>query len=143
MERQFVEVMTQYVRSRPELQLADPATTTRVFLGTLVHFAIVEYMLQAGEILPMDRQRLVTCLVDLITSKQIIDRDRCTAIKTKSSRRNRSSSGRFEQAYPEPKHLRSLRLTDTAWDNLATIANRNNLNRTEAIELLAPGVQLD
>ncbi len=142
-DSQFVEVVTQYLRSHPELQLDDPAATTRVFLGTLVHFAIVEYMLQAGEILPMERQKLIDCLVDLITCKQIISEDKYAAIKDKSSRRNRSSSGRFERDYTEPKHLRSVRLTDTAWDNLEAIATRNNLTRTEAIELLVRGVQLD
>jgi AcrR family transcriptional regulator len=142
-DSQFVEVVTEYLRSRPDLQLADPAATTRIFLGTLVHYAIVEYMLQAGEILPMERQQLVNSLVELITCKQIIDGDKYAAIKDKSSRRKRSSSGRFERDYTESKHLRSVRLTDTAWDNLDTIATRNNLTRTEAIELLARDVHLD
>lgn len=140
---QFVGVVSQYLRSRPDLQLADPDATTRIFLGTLVHYAIVEYMLQAGEILPMERQKLVDCLVELITCKQKQDGDKYTAIKDKSSRRKRSSSGKFERDYTEPKHLRSLRLTDTAWSNLEATATRNNLTRTEAIELLARGVQLD
>jgi AcrR family transcriptional regulator len=140
-DRQFVGVVTQYLRSRPDLQLADPDATTRIFLGTLVHYAIVEYMLQAGAILPMERQKLINCLVDLITCKQIINEDKYAAIKAKSSRRKRASSGRFERDYTEPKHLRSIRLTDTAWDNLEAIATSNNLTRTEAIELLARGVQ--
>ena len=140
---QFVGIVSQYLRSRPDLQLGDLEATTRLFLGTLVHYAIVEYMLQAGEILPMDRQRLVDCLIELITSKQSTDAVKYAAIKDKSSRRKRSSSGRFERDYTESKHLRSIRLTDTAWDNLDKIAKSNNLTRTEAIELLARGVQLD
>jgi AcrR family transcriptional regulator len=142
-DSQFVAVVTQYLRSRPDLQLTDPAATTRIFLGTLVHFAIVEYMLQAGEILPMERQRLVDCLVELITRKQIQSGDKYAAIKAKSSRRNRSSSGRFERDYAEPKQLRSIRLTDTAWSNLEAIAQKNQITRTEAIELLARGVPID
>jgi AcrR family transcriptional regulator len=140
---QFVRVVNQYLRSRRDLQLADPEATTRIFLGTLVHYAIVEYMLQVGDILPINRQKLIDCLVDLITCKQTQNEDKYTAIKAKSSRRKRSSSGRFERDYTEPKYLRSVRLTDTAWDNLDAIATRNNLTRTEAIELLARGVQLD
>jgi AcrR family transcriptional regulator len=142
-DRQFVAVVTQYLRSYPGLQLNDPAATTRVFLGTLVHFAIVEYLLQAGEIMPMERQRLVDCLVDLITCQRSTDVDKYAAIKEKSSRRNRNSSGRFERDYTESKQLRSIRLTDTAWENLKAIATKNNLTRTEAIELLARGIQLD
>jgi AcrR family transcriptional regulator len=142
-DSQFVEVVNLYLRSRLDLQLTDPAATTRIFLGTLVHFAIVEYMLQAGEILPMERQRLVDCLVELITCKQIQAGDKYAAIKAKSSRRKRSSSGRFERDYTEPKQLRSIRLTDTAWSNLETIAKKNQLTRTEAIELLARGIQVN
>jgi AcrR family transcriptional regulator len=142
-DRQFVAVVTQYLQSNPGLQLTDPAATTRVFLGTLVHFAIVEYMLQAGEIMPMERQRLVDCSIDLITGQRSTDVDKYAAIKQKSSRRNRNSSGRFERDYTESKQLRSIRLTDTAWDNLKAIATKNNLTRTEAIELLARGIQLD
>jgi AcrR family transcriptional regulator len=139
---QFVGIVSQYLRSCPDLQLADPAATTRIFLGTLVHYAIVEYMLQAGEILPIDRQRLVDCLIELITSKQTAGVAKYAAIKDKSSRRKRSSSGRFERDYTESKHLRSVRLTDTAWENLDKIAKSNNLTRTEAIELLARGIQI-
>jgi AcrR family transcriptional regulator len=142
-DKQFVQVVTQYLRSRPELQLTDPEATTRVFLGTLIHFVMVEYMLQAGEILPMERQRLIDCLVDLITCKQTTDGEKYSAIKDKSSRRKRSSSGKFERDYAEPKRLRSIRLTDTAWENLDEIAQKNNLTRTEFIELLARGVKFD
>lgn len=142
-DRQFLAVVTEYLRSGSGLQLADPGATTRVFLGALVHYAIVEYMLQAGAVMPMNRQRLVDSLVELITSKQIADEYKYTAIKSKSSRRKRASSGRFERDYTEPKHLRSIRLTDTAWDKLEAIATKNNLTRTEAIELLARGIQLD
>jgi hypothetical protein len=88
----------------------------------------------------MERQRLVDCLVGLITTSQKTDRDKYAAIKDKSSRRKRSSSGTFEQEYDEPKHLRSIRVTDTAWENLEAMAQRNNLTRTELIEKLARGI---
>jgi AcrR family transcriptional regulator len=138
-DKQFVQIVTQYLQSHPELQLIDPEATTRIFLGTLIHFVMVEYMLQAGEILPMERQRLVDCLVNLITSKQTTDVEKYSAIKDKTSRRKRSVSGKFERDYAEPKRLRSIRLTDTAWENLDEIAQKNNLTRTELIELFARG----
>ncbi|BAZ41832.1 TetR family transcriptional regulator protein [Calothrix sp. NIES-4101] len=142
-DKNFLQIVTQYLRSHPELQLTDPEATTRVFLGTLVHFVMVEYMLQAGEIIPMERQRLIDCLVNLITGKQTTDKKKYSAIKDKSSRRKRSISGKFERDYTEPKQLRSLRLTDTAWENLDAIAQKNNLTRTELIELFARGVKFD
>jgi AcrR family transcriptional regulator len=142
-DKQFVDRVTEYLQSHPELELTDPEATTRVLLGTLVHFAMIEYIFQAGEIMPMERQRLIDCLVNLITRKQKTDGDKYSAIKDKSSRRKRSSSGKFERDYKEPKHLRSLRLTDTAWENLDAIAQKHNLTRTELIELLARGVKFD
>jgi AcrR family transcriptional regulator len=142
-DKRFVDTVTQYLQSHPELQLTDPEATTRIFLGSLVHFVMIEYMLQGGEIMPMERQRLIDCLVNLIIGKSRIDEDKYSAIREKSSRRKRSSQGKFERDYTEPKHLRSLRLTDTAWENLDEIAQKNNLTRTELIELLSRGVKLD
>jgi AcrR family transcriptional regulator len=139
-DKQFVDALTQYLENHPELGLIDAAATARVFLGTLIHFMMVEYMFQAKEILPMERQRLVNCLVSLITGQQKTDEDKYAAIKDKSSRRKRSSSGTFEQEYDEPKHLRSIRVTDTAWENLDAMAQKNNLTRTELIEKLARGI---
>ncbi len=138
-DHNVVQVMTQYLRSHSELQITDPEATIRVFLGTLVHYTMIEYMLQAGDIMPMERERLVDCLVNLIIPKQEANGDKYTAIRDKTSRRKRSSSGKFEPDYQEPKQVRSLRLTDTAWANLDTIAQKNNLTRSEFIELLARG----
>jgi AcrR family transcriptional regulator len=138
-DKQFVDSFTKYLQAHPELGLADAGATARVFLGALIHFMMVEYIFQAKEILPMERQRLVNCLVGLITTPQKIDGDKYAAIKDKSSRRQRSSNGTFEQEYDEPKHLRSIRVTDTAWENLAAMAQENNITRTELIEKLARG----
>jgi AcrR family transcriptional regulator len=142
-DKQCIDSLTQYLQAHPELGLADAGATARVFLGALIHFMMVEYIFQAKEILPMERQRLVDCLVGLITTPQKTDRDKYAAIKDKSSRRKRSSSGTFEQEYDEPKHLRSIRVTDTAWENLEAMAQKNNLTRTELIEQLARGSQFN
>lgn len=142
-DQNVVQILTQYFLSHPELQISDPGATTRVFLGALVHYSMIEYMLQAGEIMPMERQRLVDCLVNLIIPIQKKHGDKYAAIKEKSPRRKRSSSGKFEQDYQEAKQVRSLRLTDTAWKNLNAIAQQNNLTRSELIELLARGEKFD
>lgn len=142
-DQNVVQILTQYFLSHPELQISDPGATTRVFLGALVHYSMIEYMLQAGEIMPMERQRLVDCLVNLIIPIQKKHGDKYAAIKEKSPRRKRSSSGKFEQDYQEAKQVRSLRLTDTAWKNLNAMAQQNNLTRSELIELLARGEKFD
>ncbi|MCJ8282158.1 MAG: TetR/AcrR family transcriptional regulator [Rivularia sp. ALOHA_DT_140] len=142
-DKNVVKVIANYLRSRSELQIADPEALTRVFLGALVHYTMIEYMLQAGEIMPMERERLIKCLVNLIIPEQKNEVNKYAGIKEKSSRRKRSSSGKFEQDYQEPKQVRSLRLTDTAWKNLDKIARDNNLNRSELIEHLARGERFD
>jgi AcrR family transcriptional regulator len=139
-DKQFVDVFAYYLGTHPELGLPDPEAIARVFLGTFVHFMMVEYIFQAQEVLPMQRQRLVNCLVELITGRQNTSEDKYAAIKDKSSRRKRSSNGTFEQEYDEPKHLRSIRVTDTAWENLDAMARQNNLTRTELIEKMARGM---
>ncbi|MEM6401819.1 MAG: TetR/AcrR family transcriptional regulator [Cyanobacteria bacterium P01_D01_bin.116] len=138
-DKNVYRVIVNYLGSHPELQISDPEATTRVFLGALVHYTMIEYMLQAGEIMPMERERLIKTLVNLIIPKQENEVNKYAGIKEKSSRRKRSSSGKFEQDYQEPKQVRSLRLTDTAWENLDKIARDNNLNRSELIERLARG----
>jgi AcrR family transcriptional regulator len=138
-DKNVVQVIANYLRSHPELQIADPEAMTRVFLGTLVHYTMIEYMLQSGKIMPMERERLIKCLVNLIIPKQEKEEDKYAGIKEKASRRKRSSSGKFEQDYQEPKQVRSLRLTDTAWENLDKIARDNNLTRSELVERLARG----
>lgn len=138
-DKNVVQVVTQYLHSHPELQLTDPEATTRVFLGAMVHFTMIEYMLQAGEVMPMKRERLVDCLVSLMVAKQKNEGDKYAATREKSSQRKRSSSGKFKRDYQEPKNLRSLRVTDTAWKNLDAIAQKNNLSRSELIERFARG----
>ena len=142
-DRNVVQVIANYLRSHTDLQIADSEATTRVFLGALVHYTMIEYMLQAGEIMPMKQERLIKCLVNFIIPKQENEADKYSAIKEKTSRRKRSSSGKFEQDYQEPKNVRSLRLTDTAWENLDNIARENNLTRSELVERLARGEKFE
>lgn len=48
----------------------------------------------------------------------------------------RSVNGKFERKFAdEAKKLRSIRLTDTAWNTLENIANQKELTRTDIIEL--------
>lgn len=58
-----IEVLSQYLASRPELQLPDPQATARVFLGTLIYFVILQNMLHGKEILPMEKERLINSLM--------------------------------------------------------------------------------
>ena len=58
--------LCQYLTTCPQLKLSDPEATARIFIGTLVHFMIVQEMLHGKDIMPMERDRLVKNLVNLI-----------------------------------------------------------------------------
>ena len=104
-------------------------------MGTFMHFVMTSEVLHGKDIMPIERERLIDNLIYLLTSNQTV-----TAIKHKSSRRNRSDSGKFEPDYKsEQKRLRSMRLTDTAWERLAALAQENQLSRSEVIEMFARG----
>jgi AcrR family transcriptional regulator len=59
-------VLCQYFAHCPQLKLADPEATARVFIGTLVHFLIVQKMLHGEDLLPMESERLISHLIELI-----------------------------------------------------------------------------
>ncbi|WGV25219.1 TetR/AcrR family transcriptional regulator [Halotia branconii] len=136
-DKPVLELLSQYFAAHPELQLPDPEVAARIFLGTLVHFTILQEMLHCRDILPMERDRLIDNLINLITIKSV-STDKYSGTRQKSARRKRNSSGKFKTDYGcELKHLRSIRLTDTAWEKLAKLADENNLTRSEMIEMFA------
>lgn len=46
----------------------------------------------------------------------------------------RTERGTFDRKFDESKKLRSIKLTDTAWDNLEKIALASGISRTDVIE---------
>jgi len=65
-EKPMLESLTQYLASYPELELPDAEVTARAFVGTLVHFVLLRDIMQSGDIVPMERDRLLDNLVKLI-----------------------------------------------------------------------------
>ena len=61
-----IERLTQYLASRPELKLSDPEATARIFIGSLVYYQLTQDMMHGKEILPMERDRLIDGLLQLI-----------------------------------------------------------------------------
>lgn len=47
---------------------------------------------------------------------------------------NREDNGNFAIRYNEPKTLRSIRLTDHAWDALKELGDKDTISRTDVIE---------
>ncbi len=65
-ERTSFQMLHQYLAACPQLKLADPEASARIFIGALVHFEIVQEMLHGKDIVPMERDRLINNLVDSI-----------------------------------------------------------------------------
>ncbi len=58
--------LTTYLSENPLVVVKDPEAVARVFFGALVHFALVQELLNGKELLPLERDRLVDSLIDLI-----------------------------------------------------------------------------
>jgi TetR/AcrR family transcriptional regulator, regulator of autoinduction and epiphytic fitness len=66
MIKPVVETLTQYIASHPELKINDPEALARILVGSLVHFHIVQDVLHGKDILPMESDRLINTMTNLI-----------------------------------------------------------------------------
>jgi len=64
-----IETLTKFFTSHPELELADPEATVRVMMGTLIYYIMLQEMLHGSDILPLESDRLVNTLTEMITRK--------------------------------------------------------------------------
>lgn len=62
-----IETLTKYFKSHPELKLKDPEATVRVMMGTMVYFIMLQEMLHGKDIIPLEGDRVIETLTDLIT----------------------------------------------------------------------------
>ena len=62
----LLDSLTRYLSNRDELALADPEATARTFAGTLFYFVILQRVLGGNESMPMESDRIITTLIDLI-----------------------------------------------------------------------------
>ena len=67
-EKPLLERLSFYLASQPQLNLPDPMVAARIFAGSIVHYLIVQNILHGKDILPLERDRIVDGLVDLITA---------------------------------------------------------------------------
>jgi len=65
-----INTLSHYLESHPNLNLDDSEATARVMIGTLVYFVILQEMLHGKDILPLENDRLVNTLTDLIVKYQ-------------------------------------------------------------------------
>ena len=67
-EQPILEKLSYLLAQHPDLKVADPEVTARLFVGSMVHYGIVQELLHGRAILPMDRDRFVDGLIKLIVS---------------------------------------------------------------------------
>ncbi|EAW35535.1 TetR/AcrR family transcriptional regulator [Lyngbya sp. PCC 8106] len=58
--------LTEYLQDCPHLEINDPEAIARIFVGGLIHFIMVQNVLQGDKLMPMDSERLIDSLVDTI-----------------------------------------------------------------------------
>lgn len=68
-EKPSLDLLAKYFEYHASLQISDPEVAARAFVGTLIHYVILQHMLHSGDILPIERDRLLNSLLDLILSK--------------------------------------------------------------------------
>jgi AcrR family transcriptional regulator len=61
-------LLSQYFAAHPELQLTDPEATARIFTGSLIGYAMTQYVLHGQEIAPMEPDLFINSLVNLIVN---------------------------------------------------------------------------
>ncbi len=65
-EKVSLDFLTQYLTNHPKLKIADPEVSARAFIGTLIHFVLLRDVLQSGDLVPMERDRLLDSLIQII-----------------------------------------------------------------------------
>ena len=70
-EQTSFRLLCHYFVNCSQLEISDPEATARIFVGSLVHFLIVQEMLHGEDIVPMERDRLIETLVSLIVSNPL------------------------------------------------------------------------
>jgi len=61
-----IEVLTEYLTTQCYITILDPEAMARVIIGTLAHYVLMQEILQGKEIIPMERDRIINTLVDLV-----------------------------------------------------------------------------
>ncbi|MBD2576331.1 TetR/AcrR family transcriptional regulator [Oscillatoria sp. FACHB-1406] len=64
-----VNVVSDYFKTRPDLNSSDPEATARIFVGSLIHWLMVQEALYGKEVMPMDPERIVESLITLIVPR--------------------------------------------------------------------------
>lgn len=70
-QKPILEQITLYLSAQRQVSLADPAMAARVFVGTLIHYLVVQKLMHGDDVIPIAPNHLVDGLVDLLLPIQI------------------------------------------------------------------------
>jgi len=62
------EIISQYLASRPELNIPDPEAMVWILMGSIVHLVIAQEVMHGKDIIPMESDRLIDALTHLIVN---------------------------------------------------------------------------
>jgi TetR/AcrR family transcriptional regulator, regulator of autoinduction and epiphytic fitness len=68
-EKPNLDFLTYYFATHPQLQIDDPEVAARTLIGTLIHSVITRELLHGKDIVPIECDRLVDSLLNLIIHK--------------------------------------------------------------------------
>ncbi len=63
-----INILANYLKSHHQLNISDEEATARIFIGTLVHYVILQNLLYGNEIVPLKPKCLVNTLTGLIVA---------------------------------------------------------------------------
>lgn len=68
-QKPILEQLSLYLAAQRQLDLPDPVVAARVFAGSLMHYLIIQNLLHGKDIVPLEQERMIDGLVELITAK--------------------------------------------------------------------------
>ncbi|MEM1252100.1 MAG: TetR/AcrR family transcriptional regulator [Cyanobacteria bacterium P01_H01_bin.21] len=66
LSKPMLERMTTYLGNHPQLHFSDPEVAARMFAGSMVYYLIVQEIMGGKKIIPMECDRMVAGLVDIM-----------------------------------------------------------------------------
>lgn len=69
----LIDVLTRYLSNCERLDLDDPEAIARTFIGTLVYFILVQRVLGGASLMPIEGDRMISTLVNLIAPSEQTD----------------------------------------------------------------------
>jgi TetR/AcrR family transcriptional regulator, mexJK operon transcriptional repressor len=65
-----IDNLSRYLAECPELKIQDAEATARIFIGSLIHYLIVQVMFRGAAIIPMAEERMIDRLIELIVDRE-------------------------------------------------------------------------